>query len=393
MPSKTQAAHSTLEESRLPVSLLTGFLGSGKTTILNFLLQHPGMSKTAVIINEFGAIGLDHELIEHTEEDTVLLQSGCICCTVRGDLIATLSDLLRRRACGEVSTFARVVIETTGLADPAPILHTLMTAPEIATRFRLDGVIATVDAATGNATLDRQPEATKQAAVADRILLTKTDIASPSDVAGLRDRLRRLNPAAPILVAENGIVSPESLFNAGPYNPETKSPDVRQWLNAEAYQSPSPPLSGSGAPGRLPRKPRIEPSLHPHDPNRHDDRIRAICLVEDEPIDGSVFVSWLESLVLLKGEDLLRVKGIINIAGLKAPLVIHGVQHVFHPPVTLRKWPGKDRRSKLVLIVRDLEESTLRDSLKRFIHAARGETRWTRVEDQLDDIIMYELKQ
>jgi G3E family GTPase len=387
--SKTGEAHARLDESRLPISLLTGFLGSGKTTILNHLIHHPAMARTAVIINEFGAIGLDHELVEYSAEDIVLLQSGCICCTVRGDLIATLSDLDKRRASGEVGAFARVVIETTGLADPAPILHTLMTAPEVVRRFRLDGVLASVDAVAGNATLDRHPEAMKQAAMADRILLTKTDLAAPSAVAALCDRLRALNPAAPIVTAEHGVVAPARVFDAGLYNPKTKAPDVRQWLNAEAFGFPD--TRASPMPGRLPRRLRLERSLR-HDPNRHDDCIRAICLVEDAPIDGGAFVAWLESLTLLRGRDLLRVKGIINIAGLNTPLVIHGVQHVFHPPVTLRRWPGRDRRSKLVFIVRDLDEATLKDSLKRFIRAADGAPRWAPVEDPPEGIAMYEWK-
>jgi G3E family GTPase len=358
------------ESDRIPVSLLTGFLGSGKTTVLNGLLQNPSMKSTAVIINEFGAIGLDHDLIEFSKENLVLLRSGCLCCTVRGDLIATLGDLLQKRERNEIAAFSRVLIETTGLADPAPILHTLMTDPRIALAFRLDGVLVTVDAASGAATLNKYPEAVKQAAVADRLLLTKGDLVTPATTSALVSSLCTLNPAAPIIHVRMGSVAPQTLFGAGLYDPNTKSPDVARWLNAEAY----PPSKS----GQIHGTDELD-HAHTHDPNRHDNHIRAVCLIEEEPIDGDALICWLETLVFLKGADLLRIKGIINIKDMEPPIVIHGVQHIFHPAVMLKKWPSVDRRSKLAFITRDIDEEMLRYSLKRFILGRSGEQPWPQV--------------
>lgn len=365
---------STAPQQRLPVSLLTGFLGSGKTTVLNHLVQQPELAKTIVIINEFGEIGLDHELVEQSSEGMLLLQSGCLCCTIRGDLIDTMRSLFLRRVRGEVPEFDRVVIETTGLADPAPILHTLMTDPLIAARYRLDGVITTIDAANGQQTLDRQAESVKQAAMADRLLLTKTDLVEPDAVAALTQRLNALNPGAPVIHTINGTVDPAKLLDAGLYNPKTKSLDVRRWLNAEAFsdaghhhhQTQHKPHHdhdhdhGHGA------HHGADNHDHHHDVNRHDDHIKAVCLTLDDPIPGDAFDRWLEALLLLKGPDVLRVKGIVNIQGLKGPFVIHGVQHIFHPPVMLKKWPGKDRRTRIVFITRDLDATVLRNTLKSF---------------------------
>lgn len=342
---------------RLPVSLLTGFLGSGKTTVLNHLVRLPELAGTLVIINEFGEIGLDHELMEQSSEDMVLLQSGCLCCTIRGDLIDTLRGLFLRRVKGEIPEFDRVVIETTGLADPAPILHTLMTDPLIAAHYRLDGVITTVDAVNGKQTLEGQIESVKQAAVADRLLLTKTDLAPPDAIAALTQHVKALNPGAPVVHTINGTVDPSKLLDAGLYNPKTKSLDVRRWLNAEAFND-TDHHHGTDGHG------------HHHDVNRHDQYIKAICLTRDDPIPGDVFDRWLETLLRLKGPDVLRVKGIVNIQGLKGPFVIHGVQHIFHPPVMLKKWPGKDRRTRIVFIARNLDESALRDTLERFVAEA-----------------------
>jgi len=369
---------------RFPVSLLTGFLGSGKTTVLNHLLRHPGMVKTVVVVNEFGDVGLDHELIESSTEDMILLQSGCLCCSIRGDLIETLRNLFLRQVRGEMPPFDRVVIETTGLADPAPILHTLMRDPLISARFRLDGVITTVDAATGSATLDRQIESVKQAAVADRLLLTKTDLVDAAVTVRLERRLRVLNPAAPIIRVSNGEVEPSRLFDAGLYNPKTKSLDVQRWLQAEAYL-----VSGPGHdhghhhhgdhdhqdhhhdPGHDHDGPGTDHAAHHHhdhvhDVNRHDDHIKVVCLVMDAPVKGDAFDRWLDALLLLKGPDILRVKGIVNVEGLPGPLIIHGVQHVFHPPVAMKTWPGADRRTRIVFITRDIDEAMLRDTWKLF---------------------------
>ena len=221
----------TAAEERIPVTVLTGFLGSGKTTLLNKLLRRPELSDTAVIINEFGEIGLDHLLVEKSNEDgMVTLNSGCLCCTVRGDLVRTMSELFLKRSKGEVTPFKRMVVETTGLADPAPILHTLMTDPLLASRYRLDGVVTTVDGVNGGSTLDNHEEAIKQAAVADRLLLTKVDIAEAPKLADLKHRLAHLNPGATAISISGGEIDPNKILNAGLYNPDTKTADVKRWL-------------------------------------------------------------------------------------------------------------------------------------------------------------------
>jgi len=341
---------------RLPVSVLTGFLGSGKTTVLNHLTQQAGMSRTLVLINEFGEVGLDHDLVTYSKDDVVIeMSSGCLCCTIRGDLAKTLREAPGRFARGGKLWFDRVVIETTGLADPAPILHTLMTDPAVAQRYRLDAVIATVDAVNGSDTLDRQTEAVKQAAMADRLLLTKADLSDRDGLSSLQERLRTLNPAAPQIIAENGAADPALLFGAGLYDPKTKSPDVQNWLQAEAYGEPH--AHGHGSDGH-------NHSHHQHDVNRHDAHIKALCLTIDDPIRGDTLDAWLELLLLFRGADFLRIKGIINVAGCDGPTVIHGVQHIFHPPITLDEWPSEDRRSRIVFITRDIDESVLRDTLR-----------------------------
>ncbi|MEM7422327.1 MAG: GTP-binding protein [Pseudomonadota bacterium] len=341
---------------RLPVSVLTGFLGSGKTTVLNYLVQQPELGRTLVLINEFGEIGLDHNLVTHSNDDVVVeMSSGCLCCTIRGDLAKTLRQAPGRFARGGELWFDRVVIETTGLADPAPILHTLMTEPAIARRYRLDGVIATIDAANGGDTFDRQIEAVKQAAVADRLLITKTDLVDRDALRTLQDRLRSMNPAAPQIIAENGVVDPESLFDAGLYDPKTKSLDVQNWLKAEAYAEPHDHEHGTAD---------HDHTHHHNDVNRHDARIRAICLTIDQPIHGDSLDLWLETLLQLRGADLLRIKGIFNVVDLEGPVVIHGVQHILHPAVMLKEWPSEDRRSRIVFITRDMDEALLRDTLK-----------------------------
>src|SRR6201984_2014813 len=223
------------QPSLIPVTLLTGFLGSGKTTVLNHVLKQLDMAASAVVVNEFGEIGLDHLLVERSSEDVVLLNSGCLCCTVRNDIVDTLTSLFVNRAKGKIPWFTRVVIETTGLADPAPILHTLMTEPIVAARYMLDGVVTTVDAINGSGTLDRQPEAVKQAAVADRLLLTKTDLAEPEVRQAFEMRLAALNPSAPLIPVARGAVDPALLFNLGFFDPATKSVDVHRWLRDEAF--------------------------------------------------------------------------------------------------------------------------------------------------------------
>jgi G3E family GTPase len=370
---------------RLPVSVLTGFLGSGKTTLLRELLKQSDMAKTAVIINEFGEIGLDHLLVEKGDEDIVLMSSGCLCCTIRGDLIDTLRNLFVRRVKGEIPDFDRVVIETTGLADPAPILHTLMADPLIAARFRLDSVVTTVDAVHGASELDANPESVKQAAVADRLVLTKTDIADPATTQALKLRLRSLNPAAAVEPAVLGRIAANKLFNAGLYDPRTKSADVQRWLNEEAFGvRPHGHEHHDGHDhehhdghdhefhdghghehhgGHEHGQRHADDHAHDLDVNRHDDHIRSFCLTYDKPFAWPVIAESLDLLAQTHGQQLLRVKGILHVEEEPKPVVIHGVQHMFHPPVTLPTWPDDDRRSKIVFITRDLDRDYIAKSL------------------------------
>jgi G3E family GTPase len=357
----------------IPISLITGFLGSGKTTLLGKLLRSPQMADTAVIINEFGEIGLDHHLLEVVDGETVLMDSGCICCTVRDDLATTLSELYQKSVSGTVPPFRRVVIETTGLADPAPILHTLMTDRHLSDLFCLDGVITTVDAVNGASQLDAQPESIKQAAVADRIVLTKTDLGSPDRVQQLKERLARLNPGAPAIAAVCGEVDPTALFGAGLYDPQTKTTNVQAWLRDEAlHAAQGHDHHGDHAhhaAGAANHEHGHQCSEHcHHDSHRHDARIQSYVLTFDAPLDWNVVSNWLGGLAFFHGDKLLRMKGLLNIKDEAAPIAVHAVQHLFHTPTELTAWPDNDRRSRLVFITRDLA----RDVIDAAFHAARA---------------------
>jgi G3E family GTPase len=340
----------------LPLTVLTGFLGAGKTTQLNRLLRDPALADTAVLINEFGEIGLDHLLVERVEGNVVQLSTGCLCCTVRGDLVSSLEKLLRDRDNGRVA-FNRVMIETTGLADPAPVLHTIMLHPYLVLRFRLDGIVTVVDAVNGLATLDAHDEALKQAAVADRLVLTKTDLVDTGErraaKAQLVTRLRALNPAAPLLDAATGEATAARLLSCGLYDPEKKIPDVKRWLATEAHAD---------------AQAHHDHHHHSHDINRHDERIRAFTYAADRAIAAAAFDMFLELLRSAHGPNLLRVKGIVKIAeNPEQPVVIHGVQHVFHPPAQLEAWPDDDRRTRLVFIVRDIKPTMISGLFDAFL--------------------------
>jgi G3E family GTPase len=310
--------------SALPVSVITGFLGSGKTTLLSHLLRDPAFEHTAVIINEFGAVGLDHLLVESSDEQILMLDGGCVCCTVRGDLVRTAADLLARRAAGTVTPFERIVIETTGLADPAPIVHALMTDRDIAEQLRLESVITTVDAAAGAATLDAHPQSVKQAALADCIVVTKSDLADPT-ANGLAERLQALNPGAAKLRAVHGVVDANRLFEA------------RAHYDASLYEAP----------------------VHRHD------GINTFCLRREKPLHAVTLGLFLQVVAEHCGARLLRLKGLVDVVESPgSPAVIHGVQHVFHPPAWLDAWPDEDRSTRIVVISQGLDARWLQDLLE-----------------------------
>jgi len=318
------------------VTVLTGFLGSGKTTLLNHLLDDPDLGQAAVLINEFGDVSIDHLLVEKIDESTVLLESGCVCCSVRADLVEAMRGLIAKRADGRIPAFERLVIETTGLADPAPIVHTLMSDPIIAGQFRLDGLVTTVDGVLGFATLDNHQEAVKQAAIADRIILTKCDIAE--DLGALEARLTDLNPAATLIKAEHGDVAARDLIDAGLFDRDFV-PHSERWLGDTAIQD----------------------HHHGHG-HRHDKNIRTFVLNAEGPIDFMAFQDWLETLLATQGANVLRMKGILEVKDVDRPVAVHGVQHVFHPPAALPSWQGIEKRSRLVFITRGLSEQAVRDT-------------------------------
>jgi len=345
----------------IPLTVLTGFLGAGKTSLLNRLVLDPALAETAVIINEFGEIGLDHLLVKPIREGVVLLQSGCLCCTLRGDLVEALEQLLRDLDNGR-AVFRRVILETTGLADPAPVLQTAMAHRYLVMRYRLDGVITVVDAVNGAATLDQHLESVKQVAVADRIVLSKTDLLPDREraKAEFAARLRALNPAAPILDAAAGEATPEALLGCGLYDPARKIPDVARWLAAEAYEQTQQGHHHTH-----------DHAHHHHDVNRHDDRIRAFSFASEAALPAPMFDMFLDLLRSLHGENLLRLKGIVKLKETpQSPVVIHGVQHIFHPVVQLPQWPDGDQRTRIVLITRDLDPGAIKTLFDAFLGAA-----------------------
>ncbi len=334
----------------IPVSVITGFLGAGKTTLLNRLLKDPDLRDTAVIINEFGDVPLDHLLVEQASDGIVTLSDGCLCCTVRGELVDTLADLVDRLQTGRIAALSRVVVETTGLADPVPVLQSIMAHPALVQAYRLDGVITLVDAVNGMATLDAHVEAVKQVAVADRIVITKADLLEDfGEVDRLRERLRGLAPGAAIVDVGDPAANAGALLACGLYDPATRTADVRRWLG-EAENHDHHHHHGSHG------------HEHDHDHHHsHDDRVRTWSLTHDGAVPWAAIETFLDLLLSVHGEKVLRLKGIVELReDPSRPLVVHAVQRLLHPPARLPDWPDAVRGTRLVLIAVDLPEDYVR---------------------------------
>ncbi len=349
------------QDKRIPVTLLTGFLGAGKTTLLNHLISDPDAGRVAVIMNEFGSAGLDHDLIEESTEETILMQSGCLCCTFRGDVSKTLESLMARRKQGELR-FDRVVIETTGIADPGPILHTLVVDDLVASSYRMDGVITLADAATGANTLDHHAEAVNQIAMADLIVLTKSDLVAASDLARYEARVEGINGSAQRVYAKHGHVPSGVLFGLSAMRGDVTSDEAMEWLGAAMAKTD--PLAGPSGVASEDVQSASLPHSDTNPQTRHDHGINSASIEVEDPIPASVFDFWLDTLMALKGPDILRMKGIVHIEGMDRPLAFHGVQHIFDTPVVLESWSGKDTTSRVVVIARHVEKADLEASLK-----------------------------
>ena len=370
---------------RIPLTLITGYLGAGKTTLLNAMLRDASAGRIAVVVNEFGDVGLDHDLIVETTEETVLLSSGCMCCTVRGDLVQALEGLFEKRSAGTLD-FDRIVIETTGLADPAPILHTLIVTQSLGAALRLDGVVTVCDAVNGPRTLDAGFESVQQVAMADVLVLSKTDLVIPAQATAFRARIAALAPGAQIITATRGAVPLAELFGHGAPEMNVALPEAEAWVNAPAYAlssltlplaKPVAPLASGPTHGLfgLPPAPSLMTAIAP--PAQHDDRISSVSMVFDDPIHPMMLDIWMETLIAARGPDILRLKAVVWADGFDTPFVIHGVQHIIDPPVRLARWTGEDRKSRVVIIGRDLPREALLESLsvlktRPLIHAIKG---------------------
>jgi G3E family GTPase len=322
-----------------PVNIITGFLGSGKTTLLQRLLRSPDLSDVAVLVNEFGEVGLDHHLLQNVAESTLLLENGCVCCAVRGDLQKALRDLLSRRTRGDIPQFRRVVIETSGLADPAPIAYTLLSEAVLRHHFRLSGIVTTVDAVNGAEQLDRFPESIKQASMADRVVVTKADLSDEPSLAALRRRLRSLNISAQILDSTQINGDLHQLLTDDIYDAAGKFREAGHWTAEEVDE---------------------------HSSHAHTSDVQSFAAVFDRPLDWTAFGVWASMLLHRHGASVLRLKGLLNVEGVPTPVLINGVQHIVHPPSHLEAWPDADRRSRLVFIVRGLQRARIERSLAVF---------------------------
>jgi G3E family GTPase len=326
--------------AKLPVTLITGFLGAGKTTLISKLVCHPDMNRVAVVINEIGEIGIDHDLVTMSSENITLLANGCICCTVRTDLQETLRELFNQRRAGLMADFDRVVVETTGMADPAPVVQTLVSDTLLEAQFRLDGVVTLIDAVNGPYLLEHQPEAGKQIALADRVLITKGDLATPAQLASLAATIHAINHQADIRRVLMGEIDPSELIGLGLGSARAGDATLRfLGEKLDAGESEGERYLGART-------------------TRHDPRIGTLSLRFDAPFTWDTFSAALQLLTNLRGPDMLRVKGIVNVEG--KPVVVQGVQHIFHPPVTLDRWPTDDHGTRLVFITRGISEQAIK---------------------------------
>ncbi len=370
----------SLHADRIPVTILTGFLGAGKSTLLNRILKDPAMKDAAVIINEFGDVGIDHLLVESSGDAIIELSDGCLCCTVRGELVDTLANLMDAIQTGKVKAVKRIVIETTGLADPAPVMQAIMGNPVIATNFQLDGVVTVVDAVNGLQTLDNHEEARKQVAVADRLIVSKRRMAGGEGLADLEARLRDLNPRAALMDADDEETGTAGVLVNGLYDSETKIADVGRWLRDENahdhHHHHHHDHHHHHGHGHHHHHDHHHDGQDPHDVNRHDASIRSFSIIEDKPIDPMALEMFIDLLRSAHGEKLLRMKAIVAVSDRPdKPLVLHGVQNIFHPPVRLSAWPDEnDRRTRMVLITKDLPEDFVKTLFDAFLGKPRIDT-------------------